>query len=146
MMSKDSALPQDHELRAEEDAATAGLAADDEETAPLTDEDSGSSVRQAKFLHLYEQSQPNPPGPLDLVLDVELQVTAELGRASMQIRDVLGLGPGSVVELDKMAGEPVDLLVNGRPFARGEVVVIDESFGVRVTEILSPTERISSLR
>ena len=63
----------------------------------------------------------------------------------MQVRDVLELGPGSVVELQKLAGEPVDVLVNNRPFARGEVVVIDECFGVRVTEIVTPTERIASL-
>lgn len=83
---------------------------------------------------------------LDLILDVPLKVTVELGRTRMQIRDVLELGKGSVVELDKLAGEPVDLLVNGKLIARGEVVVIDESFGVRVTDIVSPAERFSSFR
>lgn len=87
-----------------------------------------------------------PPSGLDLVLDVPLKVTVELGRTRMQIRDVLDLGKGSVVELDKLAGEPVDLLVNGKLIARGEVVVIDENFGIRVTDIVSPAERINSFR
>ncbi len=82
---------------------------------------------------------------MDLILNVEVQATVELGRASLQVRDVLELGPGSVVELEKLAGDPVDVLVNNKPFARGEVVVIDENFGVRVTEIISPTERIANL-
>ena len=81
---------------------------------------------------------------LDLLMDVPLKVTVELGRTRMQIRDVLELGKGSVVELDKLAGEPVDLLVNGKLIARGEVVVIDENFGVRVTDIVSPAERLLS--
>ncbi len=89
-----------------------------------------------------------PGGPggqgLDLLMDVPLRVTVELGRTRMQIRDVLELGKGSVVELDKLAGEPVDLLVNGKLIARGEVVVIDENFGVRVTDIVSPAERLLS--
>lgn len=89
---------------------------------------------------------PGGPGAqgLDLLMDVPLRVTVELGRTRMQIRDVLELGKGSVVELDKLAGEPVDLLVNGKLIARGEVVVIDENFGVRVTDIVSPAERLLS--
>ena len=83
---------------------------------------------------------------LDLIMDVPLKVTVELGRTRMQIRDVLELGKGSVVELDKLAGEPVDLLVNGKLIARGEVVVIDENFGIRVTDIVSPAERVSGFR
>ncbi len=83
---------------------------------------------------------------LDLIMDVPLRVTVELGRTRMQIRDVLELGKGSVVELDKLAGEPVDLLVNGKLIARGEVVVIDENFGIRVTDIVSPAERVTGFR
>ncbi|MFO7171548.1 MAG: flagellar motor switch protein FliN [Bacillota bacterium] len=82
---------------------------------------------------------------LDLLLDVTLQVTVELGRTQRQIRDVLALAPGSVLELEKLAGEPVDVLVNGKLIARGEVVVIDEHFGVRITDIISPAERAASL-
>jgi len=78
---------------------------------------------------------------VDLILDVELNVTVELGRATMQVRDVLALGPGSVVELDTLAGEPVSVVVNNKIIARGEIVVIDENFGVRITEIVDGGER-----
>jgi flagellar motor switch protein FliN len=81
-------------------------------------------------------------GGLDMLHDVEMEVSAELGRTRMSVKDLLGLQPGAVVELDRAAGSPADLLVNGRLIARGEVVVIDENFGIRITEIVSPgTER-----
>jgi len=83
---------------------------------------------------------------LDMILDIAMPLTVELGRTKMLIRDILALGPGSVIELDKLAGEPVDLLVNERPIAKGEVVVIDENFGVRLTQISHPAERLRSLR
>ncbi|WP_085523968.1 flagellar motor switch phosphatase FliY [Tuberibacillus sp. Marseille-P3662] len=83
---------------------------------------------------------------LNLLMDVPLKVTVELGRTKQTIRDVLNLSPGSIVELDKLAGEPVDILVNDKPVAKGEVVVIDENFGVRVTEILNQYDRIHSLK
>lgn len=86
------------------------------------------------------------PSGIDLILDVTLPVAVELGRARMQIQDVLKLAPGSIVELDKSAGDPVEILINGRPIAKGEVVVIDENFGVRLTSIITATERIKILR
>lgn len=79
------------------------------------------------------------PASLDLLLDVPLRITVELGRARMAVRDVLALQTGSVVELDRAAGQPVDVLVNDRLIAHGEVVVIEDRFGVRITEIVSPT-------
>lgn len=82
-----------------------------------------------------------PPPNLEIVMDIPLEVSVELGRKRMSIRDILDLGAGSIVELDKIAGEPVDLLVNGRLVARGEVVVIEDNFGVRVTEIIGSTAR-----
>ncbi|WP_217921578.1 flagellar motor switch phosphatase FliY [Miltoncostaea oceani] len=90
---------------------------------------------------------PSSPGGSDisLLLDVPLQVTVELGRAQMRIRNVLELVPGSIVELDKLAGEPVDVLVNGKQIARGEVVVIDEEFGVRITDVASQAKRLRGL-
>jgi len=92
-------------------------------------------------------AKPEPaPSGIDLILDVTLPVAVELGRARMQIQDVLKLAPGSIVELDKSAGDPVDILINGRPIAKGEVVVIDENFGVRLTSIITATERIKVLR
>jgi len=77
---------------------------------------------------------------LDLLLNVSLQVTAELGKAKMSVRDILKLGTGSVVELDRLAGGPVDLLVNNKLVARGEVVAIDDNFGVRITELIERPE------
>ena len=79
---------------------------------------------------------------MNLLMDVQMNLTVELGRTKMFIKEVLGLGEGSIIELDKLAGEPVDLLVNGKLVAKGEVVVIDENFGVRVTDIVSPIDRV----
>lgn len=83
---------------------------------------------------------------LDLLLDVPLSVTVELGRVKMPVRNLLALGAGSVIELSKIAGEPLDVLVNGRTVARGEAVMVNEKFGVRLTEIVSPTERMERMR
>lgn len=79
---------------------------------------------------------------ISLIMDVPLQVTVELGRTQKLIKDILEFGPGSIIELDKLAGEPVDILVNGKAIAKGEVVVIDESFGVRITDIIHPSKRL----
>lgn len=79
---------------------------------------------------------------IGLIMDVPLQVTVELGRTQKLIKDILEFSPGSIVELDKLAGEPVDILVNGKSIAKGEVVVIDESFGVRITDIIHPSKRL----
>lgn len=86
------------------------------------------------------------PTNLDMVLDIRLVVRARLGRIEMPIGDILGLGPGSIVEVGRMLDEPVELLVNDKLIARGDVVVVDEKFGLRITEIVSPRERIESLR
>ena len=81
---------------------------------------------------------PSEPGELERLVDVTVEVSVEIGRTSMTLGEALALGPGSVVGLHRMAGEPVDLLVNGRVIARGEVVVIDEEFGLRVTDVAAP--------
>jgi flagellar motor switch protein FliN/FliY len=83
---------------------------------------------------------------LDLLLDVPLDVTVELGRNRMTIQDLLALSPGAVLELDKIAGEPLDIVVNDRLIARGEAVVINDKFGIRITDIISKSERIARLR
>jgi flagellar motor switch protein FliN/FliY len=93
------------------------------------------SPAHARFQAL-ERSARAAPRPLDLLHDVEMGVTAELGRTRMTVRDLLSLTPGAVVELDRAAGSPVDVLVNGTLIARGEVVVIDEEFGIRISEII----------
>lgn len=101
-------------------------------------------VVQAAQLSQLTGSLPAGAGNnLELLMDVPLQVTVELGRTMKMVKEVLALGPGSVLELDKLAGEPVDILVNEKPIAKGEVVVIDENFGIRVTEILAPRDRVS---
>lgn len=82
---------------------------------------------------------------LNMILDIPLEVSVELGRNKMLINDLLQLGQGSVIELNKLAGEPLEVLVNGRLVARGEVVVIHDKFGVRLTDIISPNERIQQL-
>ena len=84
------------------------------------------------------------PGDLDMVLDVPVELSVEIGRTTMTIRETLAIGPGAIVTLNKMTGEPVDLLVNGRRIARGEVVAIDEEFGLRVTQIVSPQHRLDA--
>jgi len=88
----------------------------------------------------------NTTQSLDFILDIPLRVTAELGRAKMSIREILELGQGSVIELSKLAGEPLEVLVNDKLIARGEVVVVNEKFGVRLTDIISPVERIEQLK
>jgi flagellar motor switch protein FliN/FliY len=100
--------------------------------------ESAASVALHEFTPLNDGS-PNSPGsrPLAILKDVEMGVTAELGRRRMTVRDLLALTPGSVIELDRAAGAPVDVLVNGTLIARGEVVVIDEEFGIRIAEIVA---------
>ncbi|MFO0775901.1 MAG: flagellar motor switch protein FliN [Nitrospiraceae bacterium] len=83
---------------------------------------------------------------LDVLLDIPMEVSVQLGATRMQIRELLQLGQGSVVELEKMAGEPLEVLVNQRLVARGEVVVVNEKFGIRLTDVVSPAERIQKLR
>ncbi len=82
---------------------------------------------------------------LDLIMDVTLQVAVEVGRTRMTVQDLLQLGAGSVVELEKLAGEPLDIYVNGKPVARGEAVIVNEKFGVRLTEIISQSARLEGL-
>lgn len=82
---------------------------------------------------------------LEFILDVSLQVTVEVGRTRMTIQDLLQLGQGSVVELDKLAGEPLDIYINGKAVARGEAVIVNDKFGVRLTDIVSPEDRVEGL-
>jgi flagellar motor switch protein FliN/FliY len=83
---------------------------------------------------------------LDLILDIPMQISVQLGSARMYVRELLQLGQGSVVELEKMAGEPMEVLVNNKLVARGEVVVVNEKFGIRLTDVVSAAERVEKLR
>lgn len=103
-------------------------------------------VQPAQFAPLTPGIMSQTDANMGLILDVPLQVTVELGRTKKLVKDILDLATGSIIELDKLAGEPVDVLVNGKLLAKGEVVVIDENFGVRITDIVSPMERARNIQ
>ena len=103
------------------------------------------NVQQLQYPNLQTGMNAGEQGNISLIMDVFMEMTVELGRTKKTIKDILGMGEGTIIELDKLAGEPVDILVNHKKIAKGEVVVIDENFGVRVTEILSPMERVTEL-
>ena len=103
------------------------------------------NVQAVQFSPLQNFTSQAESGNIGLIMDVYMEMTVELGRTKKMIKEILGMGEGHIIELDKLAGEPVDILVNHKPIAKGEVVVIEENFGVRVTEILSPSERITDV-
>jgi len=126
------------------------LASEEEET--FKDEQKQKSLssqsKEAQFKDLTEDAKKKPEGTkrdLDFILDIPLTVTAQLGGTQLLINELLQLGQGSVIELNKLAGEPMEVLVNGKLVARGEAVVINEKFGIRLTDIISPVERIKQL-
>ena len=106
------------------------------------------TAEPAKIFQPFDQGNGSASmmNELDMILDIPVQISVELGRTKITIKNLLQLAHGSVVELDKLAGEPVDILVNGKIVAKGEVVVIDENFGVRITGIVSMQERASTLQ
>jgi len=99
-----------------------------------------------EFSDLSDTSETESIGNMDFILDIPLQITVELGKTEMLINELLKLGQGSVIELSKLAGETLEILANQRLVARGEVVVVNEKYGVRLTEIISPMERIENLK
>ena len=105
----------------------------------------GLSVQSVGFPSLQQGPAQHENGNISLLMDVYMEMTVELGRTRKLIREILGMGEGTIIELDKLAGEPVDILVNHKLIAKGEVVVIDENFGVRVTEIVPPLERMNNI-
>ena len=92
-----------------------------------------------------DESLEDPGRDLDFILDIPLELSVELGRSKMLVNDLLQLGQGSIVELNKLAGEPLEIYINNKLVARGEVVVVNEKFGVRLTDIISPMERVRTL-
>jgi flagellar motor switch protein FliN/FliY len=104
-----------------------------------------ANVQNVQFPNLTPGAHVQESGNIGLIMDVFMEMTVELGRTRKLIKDILGMGEGTIIELDKLAGEPVDILVNHKLIAKGEVVVIDENFGVRVTEIVSPMERMTDM-
>lgn len=115
-------------------------------TAPPAEKVKVAPPPAAEFTEAKGSGALAPPKELDFILDIPVRVTAQLGKTKMLIKDVLQVGPGSVIELDRLAGEPVDVMVNEKLVAKGEVVVINENFGVRLTEIVTPIERINKLK
>lgn len=99
-----------------------------------------------QFSGLSGETAQAEPRNIELILDIPVDVSVELGRTKMLIQDLLKLGQGSIIELGKMAGETLDVLVNDRLIARGEVVVVEEKYGIRLTEIITPQERLEKLR
>jgi flagellar motor switch protein FliN/FliY len=105
----------------------------------------GDFAQPASFPQLKGDAAGAPPGNIDMILDIPVTITVELGRTKIQIRNLLQLAQGSVIELDGMAGEPMTVLVNGCLIAQGEVVVVNEKFGIRLTDIITPEERLRRL-
>ncbi|MDF1544995.1 MAG: flagellar motor switch protein FliN [bacterium] len=120
---------------------------EDDSKAGVDDIDFGTSpeVSDAEFQQLSQPAGDGEPRNIEMLMDVNLPVAIELGRTRLAISSILALGPGSVVELNKLAGEPIDVLVNNKPIAKGEVVVVDENFGVRITQLLTSEERLRAL-
>jgi len=125
-----------------------------EESGDASSDDSGSDttntdtdVTAAGFDNLEDNSSASGDDiNMDVILDIPVKLSMEIGRTSVNIRSLLQLNQGSVIELDRMAGEPLDVLVNGTLIAHGEVVVVNEKFGIRLTDVVSPAERVKKLR
>ena len=138
---------------AEDDPWGAALAeqtqAEDAQKKAVMDDEEGISAKPAQATIFKDLSasdlQTNTPNDIDFILDIPVQLTVELGRTKIAIKNLLQLAQGSVVELDVMAGEPMDVLVNGCLIAQGEVVVVNDKFGIRLTDIITPAERIRKL-
>lgn len=103
-------------------------------------------VQEPEFNDLKDENTMTTPRGMEFLLDIPVELAVQLGRSRMLIKELLQLGQGSVVELEKLAGEPMEILANNKLIARGEVVVVNEKFGVRLTDIISTTERISQLK
>lgn len=116
---------------------------------PMTNEqqaDGAASARPAEFPALSPAPASGPANGLDFILDIPLHLSVRIGSTKLLIRDLLQLGQGSIVELDRLAGEPMEVLVNGKLVARGEAVVVNEKLGVRLTDVISPMERVRHLQ
>ncbi len=123
-------------------------AAMEEQGGAESDEAAGDdSFQQVSAKHLNDSSNPGSGDvKLDVILDIPVTIAMEIGRTQLSIRNLLQLNQGSIVELDRLAGEPMDVLVNGTLVAHGEVVVVNEKFGIRLTDVISPADRIKNLR
>jgi flagellar motor switch protein FliN/FliY len=130
----------DQDKLAEDWASALESGAEIEEGKPFD-----KAAKKATFNELEEGRHAGPAKELDFILDIPLEITVEMGRTKMLINDLLQIGQGSVIELNRLAGEPLDILINSKLIARGEVVVVSEKFGIRITDIVSPLERVKRL-
>ncbi|MBC8745434.1 flagellar motor switch protein FliN/FliY [Paraburkholderia sp. WC7.3g] len=152
-MSDLNAKPES-DLAAAEQLAAGALSAADEDAAmadwasALAEQNGNDEINPAAgavFQPLSKVAPTSTHNDIDMILDIPVQMTVELGRTKIAIRNLLQLAQGSVVELDGLAGEPMDVLVNGCLIAQGEVVVVNDKFGIRLTDIITPSERIRKL-
>jgi len=131
---------------------TAEAEGEDNDTAETVEQEAAQTPDEpvemagAEFQPFQSGEKSGNGANIELLMDLEMPITIELGRTRMTIKKILELGQGSIIELDKLSGDPVDVFINDRKFAEGEVVVVDENFGVRITEIVSPVEKIKSLQ
>ncbi|MBE9550558.1 MAG: flagellar motor switch protein FliN [Proteobacteria bacterium] len=119
---------------------------EEREDATADNGQSEASNASGQNLSQEEQRKPEKARPIDFILDIPLGISVELGRTRMVVNDLLQIGPGSIIELNKSAGEPMEILINNKLVARGEVIVVNEKLAVRLTDIVSPIERIESLK
>jgi flagellar motor switch protein FliN/FliY len=147
------------ETNTQEPSATDSSAEPDASGSVSTNAQSNATIRQqqppgegyepVEFDDMNSEAaarRPNGDANLDVILDIPVTLSMEIGRTRVSIQDLLQLARGSVVELDRMAGEPLDVLVNGTLVARGEVVVVNDKFGVRLSDVISPADRVNSIR
>lgn len=133
----------------EEQATTVDTAEEDPWAAALEEQADAEATQQANpapVTHLDDDATPKKELDLDMVMDIPVTISMEIGRTKINIRNLLQLSQGSVVELDRLAGEPMDVLVNDTLIAHGEVVVVNDKFGIRLTDVISAAERIKKLR
>lgn len=148
---KDSITADDWAAALAEQETSAGSGGGDDWAAALAEQEAASAKAAAAqpasnvFQSLVAEAVPPAANNLDLILDIPVNLTVELGRTKITIRNLLQLAQGSVVELEGLAGEPMDVLVNGYLIAQGEVVVVNDKFGIRLTDIISPAERLRRL-
>jgi len=145
MSSETSNAAAQHDAAQDADSVAADWAAALAEASPTQNNQVAESVAPAEFANFAPSAASGPGNDINMILDIPVQITVELGRKRVPIKHILQLAQGSVVELDALAGEPMDVLVNGYLIAQGEVVVVNDKFGIRLTDIVTPSERMRRL-
>jgi len=133
--------PKEDNIQKDKVSASPGTTSDSKQTGS----DKKVTAKKAKFEEFSPEETPPKVSNIEGILDVPMEVSVRLGKTSMSIQELLNTGPGSVLELDSLAGGTVDILINNRIFARGEIMVVEERFGVRITSLINPEERVQQL-